>query len=249
MASETIRLFKKSWHFIVPYWKSSEKYRAWGMLAAILLLTLGEIGLTVRLTYWTKAFYTALEKHNYSEFVWQIKVFFMLVAVFIPTALSKSLITSFLQFRWRQWMTTKFLHNWVDHDSYYHVTLHKDKVDNPDQRISQDLNLLATLSMDLFLSFFREIVSLFSFAVILWTISTDIPLKLFGYTFKIQGYLVWAAFIYAMLGTYIVVKVGQPLINLDFMQQHYEANFRYSLIRLQEKREEIALFGGVKPEV
>lgn len=249
MASETIKLFKKSWHFIVPYWKSSEKYKAWTMLAAILLLTLGEIGLSVRLTYWTQSFYTALEKHNYNEFINQIKIFFLLIAIFIPTALSKNLITSFLQFRWRQWMTNKFLHNWVDQDSYYHVTLHKDKVDNPDQRISQDLNFLSSLSMSLFLSFFREIVTLFSFAFVLWSVSTDIPLKLFGYTFKIQGYLVWVAFIYAMIGTYVVVKVGQPLINLDFMQQHYEANFRYSLIRLQEKREEIALFGGVKPEI
>lgn len=249
MSSETFKLFKESWKFIVPYWKSAEKYKALGILVLILLLTLATIGISVRLTYWTQAFYTALEKHDYARFVKQIQVFFLLIAMIIPVTLGNSLLISFLSFSWRKWVTDRFLYNWTHNNTYYHVMLHKEKVDNPDQRISQDLDLLSSLSLSLFLSFFREIITLFSFGFILWTISSTIPLKMFGHTFKVQGYLLWAAFLYSMLGTIIVVKVGQPLINLNFMQQHYEANFRYSLIRLQEKREEIAVFGGIKPEI
>ena len=249
MFSETLKLLKRSWKIIVPYWKSEDKYKALAMLVAILILTLGEIGLTVKLSYWYQAFYDALEKHDYAQFIKQIKIFFLLIMIFIPTITCTFALVSMLQFRWRQWMTNRFLRDWTTDNAYYHAMLNKDKIDNPDQRISQDLDLFSSLSLDLFLSFFKEIITLFSFAFILWTVSSGIPLKIFGYTFKIHGYLVWAAFLYAMVGTVLVVKIGQPLIGLDFVQQRYEANFRYSLIRLQEKREEIAIFGGIKPEV
>lgn len=249
MSSETLKLLKQSWKFIIPYWKSSERNKALGILVLILLLTLANIGLSVKLSYWYQAFYTALEKRDYAGFIKQIQVFFLLIVIFVPVLISNSLLTNFLQFSWRKWLTDRFLYNWTNNNTYYHVMMHKEKVDNPDQRISEDLGYLSSLSLGLFLSFFKEIITLFSFAFILWTLSSDIPIKLFGYTFKIQGYLVWAAFLYAMFGTFVVVKVGQPLIKLNFMQQHYEANFRYSLIRLQEKREEIAVFGGLKPEV
>jgi len=249
MSSETLKLFKESWKFIVPYWKSAEKTKALSILTLILLLTLAYIGLSVKLAYWTQAFYTALEKRDYPEFIKQIKVFFLLIVIFIPISTSNTLLTNFLKFSWRKWVTDRFLYNWTNNNTYYHAMLHKERVDNPDQRISQDLDILSSLSLDLFLTFFKEIITLFSFSFILWTVSSDIPLKIFGHTFKIQGYLLWIAFFYSMLGTAVIMKVGQPLINLNFMQQHYEANFRYSLIRLQEKREEIAVFGGIKPEI
>ena len=249
MRSETIRLFKKSWSFIIPFWKSEEKYKALGMLALVVGLVLFNIGLSVRLAYWSKDFYNALEKKNYVDFIYQIKVFLVLLSILIPVVLTHVVLTGFLTFRWRQWMTNKFLQNWTESDTYYHVMLHVDKVDNPDQRISQDINMLCNQTIGLFLSFLREIVTLFSFAFVLWTASTSIPLKIFGYSLNIQGYLVWVAFLYAAFGTWLIVKVGQPLIQLDFMQEHYEANFRYSLIRLQEKREEIALFQGTQPEI
>ena len=249
MSSETLKIFKNSWKIIGPYWKSEEKYKALAMLVAILILTLANIGITVKISYWYQAFYNALEKHDYDQFLKQMKVFFLLILIFVPTIMCNLALSSILQFRWRQWMTNRFLRDWVADNTYYHVMLNKDKLDNPDQRISQDLDLLSSASLGLFLSFFKEIITLCSFAFILWTVSSGIPLKIFGYTFKIHGYLVWAAFLYAMIGTVIVVRVGQPLINLNFIQQQYEANFRYSLIRLQDKREEIAIFGGVKPEV
>jgi len=132
---------------------------------------------------------------------------------------------------------------------YYRVLVDNKDLDNPDQRISQDLDFFSSLSLGLFLSFFQEIVTLLSFAVVLWNISSDFPLQILGSSFKVPGYLLWVAFIYAAIGTGIIIKVGKPLIDLNFVQQHYEANFRYSLIRLQEKKEEIAIFGGVKPEM
>jgi len=249
MSFETLKLLKQSWKFIVPYWKSEEKYKALALLTGILLLTIANIGLSVKLTYWSKNFYDALEKQNYQQFLYQTKIFFILILIFVPTFVSAFTLKGILRFRWRQWMTNQFLRDWTINDTYYHVMLDKGKLDNPDQRISEDLSTFPSLSLNLFLSFFEQILTLFSFAFVLWTISSGIPLKIFGHTFKIHGYLVWAAFLYAMFGTFIVVKIGKPLIDLNFKQQHYEANFRYSLIRLQDKREEIAIFGGIKPEV
>jgi vitamin B12/bleomycin/antimicrobial peptide transport system ATP-binding/permease protein len=240
---------KKIWKLIVPYWRSEEKFKAWALLFFVMGLSLSNVWLLIRLNQFTRDVYNAFERKSYIELLHQIYIFIILIIVFVVVHSGKNIITGFLQFSWRRWLTTNFLARWSKDNRYYHVMLKRGHVDNPDQRISQDLRFLAFLSLDLFLIFLLEVVSLVSFAVILWKISANLPLQILGHQYHIKGYLLWIALIYSGIGTYLAVKIGKPLINLDFINEKYEADFRFSLIRLQEKREEAALYNGTQTEI
>ncbi len=240
---------KKTLKLILPYWKSEEKFKAWVLLFCIIFLSVGYVWLTVKLNIFTRDLYNAFEQKIYKDFLRQIYKFILLVIAVVFGVSTIEIATGFLQFSWRRWLTKKFLTRWSKDSTYYHVMLKKDRIDNPDQRISQDLKFLSFYSLELFFEIFLSVLSLVSFSAILWQISANFPLQIFGEQYRIKGYLLWIAFLYAGLGTYFAIKVGKPLINLEFINEKVEADFRFSLIRLQEKKEETALYDGTQTEM
>src|SRR5262249_30521515 len=132
--------------------------------------------------------------------------------------------------------------------NHYRMQLLGDAADNPDQRIAEDIRLFIAYTLQLSVNFLSSVVTLASFVVILWELSSVAPLHLFGSDWSIPGYLVWAALIYAIVGTSITHLIGRPLIHLNFMQQRYEADFRFSLVRVRENGEQIALLDGQATE-
>ena len=123
-----------------------------------------------------------------------------------------------------------------------------DAADNPDQRIAEDIRLFIERTLTIGVGLLSAIVTLASFVVILWTLSAAAPLHLFGTAIAIPGYLVWAALIYAILGTAFTHLIGWPLVQLNFNQQRYEADFRFNLVRVRENSEQIALLAGETAE-
>ena len=128
------------------------------------------------------------------------------------------------------------------------MQLQGDAADNPDQRITDDVKLFVERTLDIGLGLLSSIVTLVSFVVILWGLSAAAPLHLFGNEFAIPGYLVWGALIYAIFGTALTQWIGSPLVNLDFKQQRFEADFRFNLVRVRENSEQIALLQGESAE-
>ena len=124
------------------------------------------------------------------------------------------------------------------------MQLQGDAADNPDQRITDDVKLFVERTLDIGLGLLNSVVTLVSFVVILWGLSAAAPLHLFGNEFAIPGYLVWGALIYAIFGTALTQWIGSPLVELDFKQQRYEADFRFNLVRVRENSEQIALLQG-----
>src|SRR6201746_105800 len=124
------------------------------------------------------------------------------------------------------------------------MQLEGDAADNPDQRIADDVKLFVERTLDIGIGLLSSVVTLASFVVILWGLSEAAPLHVFGREFAIPGYLVWGALIYAILGTALTQWIGSPLVNLDFQQQRYEADFRFNLVRVRENSEQIALLQG-----
>ena len=244
-----LKVFKKSWQLIAPYWKSEEKYLAWTLLILSIFLSLGWVWIKVRLNKVTLELYNALEQKNSLAFLDQIYVFLTVICFLGVLIGLRNALEHLLEFKWRRWLTNTFLNKWTKSDLYYHALLKSDRPDNPDQRISEDLSSLSSLSITLFLQIMMSAVSFCSFSVILWNLSHTLPLKIKGIVYTIPGYLLWLTLIYAIIGTLINIKLGKPLIALNFLKEKYEANLRYSLIRIQEKREEIALFHGIKSEV
>jgi putative ATP-binding cassette transporter len=231
------------WQLIKPFWVSEEKLRAWAMLIAIVALSLGLVYISVLINQWNQVFYDALQNKNYPVFKAQLWRFTYLALIFIVLAVYKIYLTQGLQMRWRRWMTEKFMGKWLAHQAYYH-TEQQQIVDNPDQRIAEDLNVLTQYTLSLSLGLLSSLVTLFSFITILWHVSGPMTFVIHQHAITLPGYMVWFALLYAVLGSLLIWWVGKPLVQLGFNQERYEANFRFGLIRIRENNDAIALYHG-----
>jgi len=235
------------WRLIQPYWVSEEKWRARGLLLAIVALALGMVYLEVLFNTWNREFYNALETKNYQVFIEQLWRFSYLAFIFIAVAIYRIYLTQSLQMRWRVWMTKQYMARWLDHRAYYRIE-QKHAADNPDQRIAEDLNFLTSGTLSLSLGLLSSVVTLLSFIGILWSVSGPISFLLGTQEITIPGYMVWFAIAYAGIGSAIVGLVGWPLIGKNFYQQRFEADFRFGLIRVRENAEAVALYRGEAQE-
>ncbi|WP_346826070.1 ABC transporter ATP-binding protein/permease [Serratia inhibens] len=231
------------WQLIKPFWVSEEKWRAWSMLITIVALSLGLVYISVQINQWNQVFYDALQNKNYPVFKAQLWRFTYLALIFIVLAVYKIYLTQGLQMRWRRWMTEKFMDKWLAHQAYYH-TEQQQIVDNPDQRIAEDLNVLTQYTLSLSLGLLSSLVTLFSFVTILWHVSGPMTFAISRHTITVPGYMLWFALLYAGLGSLLIWWVGKPLVQLGFNQERYEANFRFGLIRIRENNDAIALYHG-----
>ena len=236
------------WKLTAPYWRSEEKWRAWSLLAAIVALSLATVYLLVLLNDWNRQFFNALEQKDERDFFVLLVYFCFLATLYIVAVVYETYLQQMLQMRWRIWLTKQYLDDWLGSQVYYRLELESRGTDNPDQRIAEDLRLFTSGTLDLVLGLMRETVTLASFAVILWSLSGALPLAIGGHEMAVPGYLLWAALVYAVAGSVLAHYVGRRLIGLNFMQERYEADFRYSLVRLRENAEGVALYRGEAPE-
>jgi vitamin B12/bleomycin/antimicrobial peptide transport system ATP-binding/permease protein len=250
MAAATERGFlRQAWDLAWPYWKSEEKWSAIGLLVSVVALNLFAVWLNVRLNTWNNSFYNALQQYNWAEFWRQFGVFGIIAFALIIDAVYSLYLRQILHIRWRRWLTEHFLRSWLEDQQYYRMQLNQTVTDNPDQRISDDLDSFATMSLGLSLGgLLSAFVTLVSFLSILWTLSGALTIPLGGVSIYIPGYMVFAALIYAVVGTMLTRWIGRPLVQLTFDQQRYEADFRFSLVRLRENAENVAFYGGESRE-
>jgi putative ATP-binding cassette transporter len=232
----------------VPYFRSEDRWAGRVLLITVIALQLFQVWLNVRFNAWYNTFYTALQNKDWDTFVWQLGVFSLLAAFFIVSAVYQLYLQQWLQIRWRNWLTQRYLGRWLGQGTHYRMRLKGDQADNPDQRIADDIRDFVDNTLNIGIALLGSIVTLVSFVVILWGLSAATPLMIGSKSFEIPGYLVWAALIYAVIGTWITHLVGRPLIKLNFDQQRYEADFRFSLVRLRENAEEVTLLAGEAAE-
>jgi len=251
MAAVTERGFlRQAWDIAWPYWKSEEKWSAIGLLGAVVALNLITVWLNVRFNYWNNNFYNALQQYDWPEFWRQFAIFGGLALAFMVVGVYAAYLQRILHIRWRRWLTERFLRDWLDDQAYYRMQLNQSLTDNPDQRIQEDLDRFATITLGLSLGLLSAIVTLVSFLSILWTLSGALTIPLGGdASIAIPGYMVFAALIYAVVGTVLTRLIGQPLVRLNFDQQRFEADFRFSMVRLRENAENIAFYGGEAREL
>ena len=236
------------WRIAAPYFRSEDKWAGRILLATVVAIELAEVGIDVLLNQWNNRFYNALQDRNWENFVREIGIFTVLAFCSIGMAVYQLYLNQWLQIRWRRWLTNRYLGEWLQNANHYRMQLQGDLADNPDQRISDDLQLFVARTLDIGLSILNSVVTLLSFVVILWGLSDAAPLHLFGRTLPVPGYLVWAALVYAVFGTLLTQWIGAPLVNLDYQQQRYEADFRFNLVRVRENSEQIALLRGEPAE-
>jgi len=232
------------WRIAAPYFRSEDKWAGRGLLAAVIAIELAVVFLTVLFNRWNNVFYNALQDHNQAVFTYQIGYFCVLAAFWIGLKVYQLYLNQWLQIRWRRWMTARYLGGWLHEANHYRMQLLGDAADNPDQRIAEDTQRFVEQTLALGVGLLSAVVTLASFIVILWDLSNEAPLHLFGKDIPIPGYLVWGALIYALLGTLLTHLIGRPLVELNFQQQRLEADFRFNLVRTRENAEQIALLRG-----
>ena len=236
------------WRIASPYFRSEDKLAGRVLLAAVISIELALVLINVVLNQWQSRFYNALQEKNWDGFVREIGIFTLLATCYIALSVYQLYLNQWLQIRWRKWLTSTYLSQWLHNANHYRMQLRGDAADNPDQRITDDVKLFVDQTLNIGVGLLSAMVTLASFIVILWGLSAASPLHMFGRGFEIPGYLVWGALIYAIFGTALTQWIGSPLVNLDFRQQRFEADFRFNLVRVRENSEQIALLQGERAE-
>ncbi len=247
---------KDAWRLSRPYFMQSEqRWSARGLLALIVAMNLGMVGITVVFSFWSRDFYNSLQEHDWNAFIALMlgvhrtangimPGYVILAFLYVSISAYQLYLQRALQVRWRQWTTDRLLRDWLDDQTYYRMSLTDRGTDNPDQRIAEDLRLYADYTLTLGLEFMRNAITLVSFIGILWSLSG--PLELFG--IAIPGYMVWVCVIFSALGTWLAHLVGRTLVPLYFEKQRVEADYRFALVRLRENAEGIAFYHGEADE-
>lgn len=217
------------------------------MIAFLIAINLGQVALNVRLSFFSRDMFNALEAKDAAAFWYQLFVIFTpLAAVFVAIALTEVLLQNVLNIRWRAFLNTYYVNQWLGDGAHYRMQLIGRGADNPDQRISEDLRKFVDSTYSLSIGLMNQAATLVSFVAILWTISAGFTFP--GTSYEVPGLLVWVCAGYAILGTWITHLIGRPLIPLNFEQERVEANYRFSLARLREYSEQVALLSGERAE-
>ncbi|GFM53565.1 ABC transporter ATP-binding protein [Pseudomonas cichorii] len=227
------------WKLITPYWRSEDRRMAWLLLASVIALSLFSVEISVQINSWYRDFYNALEKKDLASFTHLTLYFCAIAALAILVAVYRLYLTQMLTIRWRRWLTEQHFAKWLSHKNYYQLE-QAGYTDNPDQRLSEDLDQFTSRTLSLGIGLMSTVVSLVSFSVILWGVSGSV--EVLGVT--IHGYMFWAALVYAVVGSWLTHLIGRRLIVLNNQQERFEADMRFALVRVRENAESIALCDG-----
>ena len=250
------RFFADLWFLMKPYFVSSEWKSAWALLAVLLILNLTQVGLGLVISFSRNVFFTALQEKHAAEFFRGLFLytprahglplpgFVPIAVVLIANGVVVTYLQQWLQIRWQRWMTARFIEQWLDGHAHFRLMLTRsmsaEGSDNPDQRIAEDISSVTDNSLTFSIGLISNIVTIISYGGLLWALSG--PLVLLG--MHIPGYLLWSALLYSVVVTWISHLVGRPLAGLTFAQQRFGGNFRFSLVKVRENTEAIAISGG-----
>lgn len=236
-------------HLITPYWNSEEKKSARLYLAGIITLTIAAVYMTLLLNEWFNSFYSALQNYDSDAVYRGLLRFTGLAFAHIAFAVYSYYLQQRLALRWRKWMTKNYLAKWTGQQMYYRLEMFSQgTADNPDQRISEDINLFTARTLSFMSGLLRSATTIVCFIFVLWNLSEVLSFSAAGQEIHIYGYLVWTALAYSVLGTWITHKVGHRLVSLNYFQQKLEADFRFSMVRLRETAESVAFYNGAAKE-
>ncbi len=242
------QFFRDVWYLTKSYWQSEEKKKAFFLLGCIIALTLGVVYMLVLLNQWNNSFYSALQNYDAKKIFDELIHFSWLAAIYILLAVYSYYLQQTLILNWRRWLTTRFIDIWLQNKTYYNLQMFGKDTDNPDQRISEDVRQFVEMTLSFGIGILKAFCTFASFVVILYNLSGSLSFTFMGKTWTINGYMLWASLLYSLIGTYITHIVGRKLVKINFIQQKYEADFRFSMIRLRESAESVAFYRGEAQE-
>ena len=238
-------VLKRIWKIAMPYWAySKERWGSLILLAVNIFVMVFQTRVGVRSTIWNRDWLNAFQTYDAQMWKQQIVVFLLIGAANTFTSQLNSYIQSWIQIRWRRWMTARYVNYWLEGSTHYRMQLTGNETDNPDQRIAEDIGQFISYTWLYSFSFVQNIINLVTYAMMLYDLSLTIPLMLGGKDWSFPGYFLVISVIWAAVETLITHLVGKPLARLQYDQQMYAANYRFALVRVRECSEQIALLRG-----
>lgn len=242
------KFLRDVWYLTKSYWQSEEKGKAYLLLTAIIALTLGVVYMLVLLNKWNNSFYNALQNYQTELIFDELIHFGWLAVIYIILAVYAFYLQQVLVLNWRRWLTNRYIDEWLKNKTYYRLQMFGSDTDNPDQRISEDVRLFVEMTLKFSIGVLKAFCTFVSFVFILYELSGSLEFTLAGQVWHIEGYLVWVALVYSIVGTGLTHLIGKKLVGLNFVQQRYEADFRFSMMRMRENAESVAFYSGEKQE-
>ena len=242
------KFLRDVWYLTKSYWQSEEKGKAYLLLTAIIALTLGVVYMLVLLNKWNNSFYNALQNYQTELIFDELIHFGWLAVIYIILAVYAFYLQQVLVLNWRRWLTNRYIDEWLKNKTYYRLQMFGSDTDNPDQRISEDVRLFVEMTLKFSIGVLKAFCTFVSFVFILYELSGSLEFTLAGQVWHIEGYLVWIALVYSIVGTGLTHLIGKKLVGLNFVQQRYEADFRFSMMRMRENAESVAFYSGEKQE-
>lgn len=241
---KTTRWARQFWQMAGGYLSPKNSIKPLLFFLLIVTFTLIEVRISLIHSNWYNTMYSALQEFNQDVF-WQQMILFCFIAA---AAVTRALIIYYLEQRfsinWIEWLNSQMVEKWMSGQAYYKTQYIYNQLDNPDQRIQQDVQAYVKYSLSLATGVISAVTSTVSFTILLWGLSG--PMKVLGV--EIPHMMVFLVFGYVLITTVIAFWLGKPLINLNFINEKLNANYRYSLIRIKEYAESIAFYAGEKAE-
>ena len=228
------KVFREFWTIAKSYWLGDEKWQARGLLSLVALFLLAYTGLSVVLNNKRGVLISALSTRDEPRFWQTIMIFLGVLVLYAPLLAGYRYLRDRLSLQWRRWLTRQFLDNYFRDRAYYNLNTSNTDIDNPDQRIAEDIRSFTQESLTLMLVLVESVLAVIAFSGVLWGISKP---------------LVFFLVLYALIGTVVTTLIfGKPLVRLNFEQLKKEADFRFSLVRIRENAEAIAFYRGEERE-
>jgi putative ATP-binding cassette transporter len=253
-----LKVFKRFWQLVKPYWFSNEKYGAFTILILLLLLTLIYTFISVSITRFQGDLISALTKLDRERFIRTIWMFLAVLAIFAPLSAAATYLQDKLSNYWRRWLTYDFLGRYFGNRAFYELGNFNTEVDNPDQRIAEDIKSFTAESLNFLLVIFNAIFQIIGYTALIWNIPPKVtifelpsPIKIFKFelTKIAPSILIIFLLVYAGIGTLVTIGIfGRKLVDINYEQLRKEANFRFGLVRIRENSESIAFYRGEHQE-
>ena len=241
-------LLARFWEAALGFWRKSGGRRAWLLTSSIIVIALVNLGLQYRLNVWHRAMFDALDQRDGSGVLYQTIIFFPLIVAVIAVAASATYVKMTLQRRWRDWLNAHVLDQWLTNGRYYQLNLIPGDHSNPEYRVAEDLRLGVEAPVEFAIGVFSAVSSAIVFIGVLWFIGGELAIPLGNTVLRLPGFLVIAAFIYALLASGSMVMIARGFVVVSENKNQAEADYRYVFTRLRENGESIAMLGGETEE-